>query len=189
MFLFTRLKSSITHDLQSCAFTHTVSEFSPPSPLTVCVIGNTLGLIHCKWLPSTLCMSCFVMQQAAHTSAGPGLCRYIDRQSRECESEIVVPFTLCAQRRYKNPPHWGTGNSLFASSSISHCSAEIVPSSRYRAPWRNEIAKFKMATRSFLQTLQCHVLLFFFSHASIRQEVDSCYWHWLLALRWTLLWF
>lgn len=48
MALFTRLKGSIMRDLQMCAFLHIVNKFVPPTSLAVCVIGNTLGLIHFK---------------------------------------------------------------------------------------------------------------------------------------------
>lgn len=47
----------------------TVNRFSPPPLLTICVGGNTQGLIHCKWALSTIWRDCFVMQSVAHTSA------------------------------------------------------------------------------------------------------------------------
>lgn len=41
--------------------------FAPPV-LSVCVSGNTLGLLHCKWGRSRDWMECFVMLRSAHTS-------------------------------------------------------------------------------------------------------------------------
>lgn len=161
MVLFTKLKSSIMHELQSCAFRHIVNRFAPTP--NVCVIGNTLGLIHCKWPPSTLYMGCFVMQED---------CSHLDKSRAPQPSSRQTVWLRGGGRRY-----WVSENG--ASTSLStviagvhlvfftredrkftfcificlHKTVQFVSSDRCRGAQSLEIydrTEFRMATWSLL---------------------------------------
>lgn len=156
-------------DLQLCAFLHIVNKFACPSP---CVTGNTLGLIHCKLLLSTLHIDSVVMQRTFHTSSSLWLLNHPLRQTiwlRDYELSASGYWECTCQGLQHRGDCMGAFRFLWQRDR-KHCSI-------LRNIWLHGVQDGNL-----IPLINFLVPNFSENFPSLMVEGDSWYWQWLQAL-------